>query len=853
MSLFIGLSPAIAQNTDLIGGQLAKTGVDSSKTDTTQVTQPGTYSVSKDGLDAKVFYKATDSIIYDVANEKVHLYGAAEVKFEEMTLQAEYIVFDWIKKTVTAEGVLDSLGNKKGIPYFSEEEDGFTANKIIYDFEKKVGKIYDVRTQEGEGYIGGREVRKNEKNELFIRDAFYTTCNLDHPHFKIESSKIKAVPNNYIVTGPANLVIEDVPTPLYLPFGIFPIAKGQRSGLILPTYGESQTLGFFFKRGGYYFAINDYMDLTLTGDVYTRGSFGLNVGSNFRKRYKYNGSVRLSYANNKFGNVEDDNFTRSRNFFTEISYNQDAKARPNSRLSASINAGTNDYHSNNTLITDDYLSNTFESSISYSKTFQGSPFSLSANLRHNQNTNSKIINLTLPDVTFSMRRIYPLRKQVRTGKRKWFEDVGVSYTTNFRNLLSAPDSTLFTSTTLKNARYGMQHNIPISTSFKVAKHITLTPSANYRQVWYYKTREYNYQAALDSVFIQDNTGFNVGQSFNTGVRATTRIYGVANFKGNRVKALRHVVTPTVGYEFQPDFGNPKFGYWKQYATGDSNAIGVPIIRDYSIFERGVFGGPGRGKRSGLRFSLDNNIEMKVGSKKDTIRGEKKVKIFESLNASTFYNFAADSVKLDRIRVGARTNLLNKLNIVMNATYDPYIRNSDGQRLNTFEWERNKRLARFVNGSIRVNTSFSGGKGVSRDQTNQTGEEVNNVFNNLDDYVDFNIPWSIRAGYVLNFNNRGTINELGVLVDSVAITQTLTASGELNLTPKWKLAASTSYDWQRKQFSATSIEIIRDLHCWEMRFYWIPFGPRQSYNFTLNVKSSVLQDLKINRRRDWFDY
>lgn len=851
--LLIGYSAAIGQNTDSIGGQLAKIAVDSSKTDTTQVTQSGSYSVSEDGLDAQVFYKATDSIIYDVANEKVHLYGTAEVKYEEMTLQAEYIVFDWFEKTVTAEGVLDSLGNKTGIPYFSEEEDGFTANKIIYDFEKKVGKIYDVRTQEGEGYIGGREVRKNEFNELFIKHAYYTTCNLDHPHFKIQSNKIKAVPNNYIVTGPANLVIEDVPTPLYLPFGIFPIAKGQRSGLILPTYGESQSLGFHFKRGGYYFAINDYMDLTLTGDIYTRGSWAIEAGSNFRKRYKYNGNVRLSYTNTRYGNVEDDQFRRRRDFFTQISYNQDAKARPNSRLSASINLGTSDYHENNVTITEDYNSNSFESSVSYSKTFQGSPFSLSANLRHNQNTNTKLVNLTLPDVTLSMRRIYPLRKQVRKGKRQWYEDVGVSYTNSIRNLLTSPDSTLFTSSTLKNARYGMQHNVPITTSFKVAKHLTITPSANYRQVWYYKTRDYEYDSGLDSVIVQDVNGFKVGQSFNTGVSATTRFYGVANFKGNRVKALRHVVRPTIGYEYQPDFGSDNFGYWQQHATGDSTDLGVPVMRDYSIFERGVFGGPGRGKRSGLRFSVDNNIEMKVGSKKDTVSGEKKVKIFESVNASTFYNFAADSVKLDRIRVGARTNLLNKLNITMNAAYDPYVRNSLGQRLNTFEWDRNRRPVRFVNGSIRMSTSFKGGKGANTNQTSQTGDEVDQVFANLGDYVDFNIPWSFNASYVLNFNNRGTVNELGELVDSVAITQTLTGRGELNLTPKWKIDVSTAYDFQSKKFSSTSIEIIRDLHCWEMRFYWIPFGPRQSYNFTLNVKSAVLQDLKINRRRDWFDF
>lgn len=776
---------------------------------------------SDDPILDKITSFAEDSIDYDLENNKVILYHNAKINYENIELQAAYIEIDSKKNTVFAKSLKDSLGINYGFPLFTENNNSFTSKEITYNFKTKKGIIKEVVTQEGESYIHGKKVKKNESDILYTYNGKYTTCDLEHPHFAIKAKKIKTIPNKKIITGPAVLEFGGVPTPIALPFGFFPNQKKQSSGIIFPIYGESRTLGFFLRNGGYYFAINDKLDLSLKGDIYSKGSWSLKANSNYKKRYKFNGNVSLSYSSIKSGSDIIQTQTDKRDFLIKWKHNQDPKASKNSRFSADVNAGSSSFHQNNSYNDNDYLSNTFQSNASYSKRFSNS--NLSLNLRHSQNTLNNSVTLSLPEINYSVNRVYPFKFLNKSEQKKWFDKISFNYNLNAKNQISSIDSLLFSKNTLSNLKNGVVHRLPLSTSFKTFKYITVSPGFNYEERWYFNKLERSfYQNELTTDTIR---GFNRVYSYNARVNVNTKIYGLFNFKKGKIKAIRHVISPNLSFNYNPDFSNSKYGYYQEIEDTLGNKT------TYSAFQNGIYGNASNSEQGNISLSVSNILEMKVKTKNDTINSTKKVKLLESLNIQSSYNIFADSLNLSIININGRTTLFKNINLRFNSSYDPYTLDKNNNRVNKLYINENNFPARFINSSGSIGFNFSGGK---KDEP----------YDGWQEYIDFNIPWKLSVDYTLNYNKFNAQN---------ALNQSLNFSGDFNLTPKWKIGFNSGYDFINKDLTYTSLDVYRDLHCWEMRFKWIPFGNHQSYNFTIRVKASVLQDLKWEKKKDWYDY
>jgi lipopolysaccharide assembly outer membrane protein LptD (OstA) len=793
----------------------------------------GSLAESPDALDSKVEYKARDSMRFALKEKKIYLYGAAEVKYEQIELKAEYVEIDWSTNVVHAEGRPDSLGKIIGKPVFSEGAQTFDADKMDYNFKSKKGRISGVFTRQGEGYLHGDQVKKNEKDEFFVKNGKYTTCNLpDHPHFYINASKIKVIPKDKIVSGPANLVIEDVPTPLAVPFGIFPNSTSRSSGIVFPTYGESPGLGFFLQEGGYYFGINDHLDASIRGTIYSRGSWGLSGGTNYSYRYRFNGNFDVRYSKILQGDPELLGSAVNKDFFITWRHNQDAKARPNSRFSASVQAGSSNFNALNSLNTNNIVSNTFQSSISYSKTFANTPFNMVVSAGHSQNTATKIITVSAPELQLNMNRYYPLKRKEAVGAQRWYEKIGVTYTLQSRNTISLADSLYGRPGWTDKFNNGVLHQIPVQTSFQVLKYFTFTPGFNYTERWYFSTIDKFFDSASQDVITDTIRGFRASREWNANAALSTRVYSFLKLGKN---TIRNVMTPQLNYRYQPDFGTREFGFY-----GPGGTVG-----SFSPFDIGIYGQPPVGRQGTFGINVNNNLEGKFRSKRDTTgTGLKKVSILDAFNLGTAYNIAADSLNWQPLSISARTKLFKKLDVVYSSSYDFYaVDSASGIRVNRFQFNETGKLLRPLTANLALTTTLASGKRENLSSGSGNDAERRELANNPMDYVDFNIPWSFNAGFVLStryVNNETQSN------------QVLNLSGDINLTEKWKIALSTGYDFKQKQFSFSTVDIFRDLHCWEMHFNWIPFGFRQSYNFTIRVKSSMLQDLKVNRRRQWFD-
>ena len=820
---------------------------------------------SDEALNSKVVYSSDDSINFSLTTQKAYLFGNASVAYEGIVLKAAYIELDMNKNIVFATYQKDSLGNTIGKPVFIDDEQEFTTETITYNFETKKGLITQIITQEGEGFIHSDTAKKFENNVLYIKNGAYTTCNQEHPHFAIKSPKIKIIPDDKILTGPAYLSIADIPTPLGVPFGMFPNQKGRASGILIPTYGESAIAGFFLKDGGYYFGINDNMDLALRGDIYSKGSWAARALSSYKKRYKYAGNLSLRYSVFKFGDVELPDFSKEQDFFVSWTHTQDPKAKPNSRFSAKVNAGSSSYNKYNSNNSADYLRNTLQSNISFSKSWTGKPYNLAINLRHSQNTLTKSVDLSLPEVVFSVNRFYPFKSKKKSVGTKWYDKIGVGYRMDAINKINTFDSLLFTSTSLEDLNNGIKHTIPISTSFKIFKYLNLSPSINYTDRWYFQSIEKSW---INNTLLTDTVqGFNSASDFSFNTSLKTKIYGMMQFKGKNIKAIRHVATPNISFSYRPDFGEESWGYYKTVQNDvNGNTQTYSIFGDYNTW-KGIYGAPPSGKYGVINFGLTNNLEMKVANKKDTITGTKKIILIENLTLSSSYNMAMDSLKWSDIRLNGYTRLINNvLNLKYKATFDPYILITDSngltKNINKFEWKEINRLSRIENSdwilslNLRLKHNMFNKKTTpSKPLTSEQGtaEELEMINQNREDYVDFSIPWSLNINYNLSYLNNYYYTTSKVL-DSISdkVIQTLSFSGDINLTEKWKIGFRSGYDFVNKDFTYTSIDIYRDLHCWEMNFNWIPFGFLQSYNFSIKVKSAVLQDLKLTRKREWFD-
>ena len=764
---------------------------------------------------------ASDSIKFNIMQKKIYLFGNAYIEYDQTKISAGYIEINWADNTIYAENYIDSLGNKIGYPIFTEKGESFSAKSIKYNFTTKKGYIIKISTEEGEGYVLGEKVKKTKDNIYYLHKGDYTTCDAEKPHYSIRARRIKIIPGEKIITGPAYLNFFKIPTPLILPFGYFPAKNKQTSGILMPSYGESESLGFFLKDGGYYFAINDMIDLSLKGDIYTKGSWGLKSNMRYKKRYKYNGEVNLNYGNmiNSIRGFPD--YSVKRDFFIKLRHQQDPKSNPELKFSANINAGTSSFHKNNSFNNDDYLSNTFQSSINISKIWNDKPFNLSANFNHNQNTQTKIINLTLPSVTFNVNRIFPLKNIGKSTKRNWYHKVGISYNMNIKNNISIEDSLLFTNKAINNFRNGIKHNIPISTSIKIFKYFTLSPRFNFNERWYLSQINKTWN---DSILITDTLQkFTRAHDYSLSAGINTKVYGMLQFKKGKISAIRHVITPNISFNYQPDFSKEIYGYYKSVQNNINGNT-----EEYSIMQNGIFGSPSRGKTGNINLNIANILEMKVRNKRDSIEKIEKLKILENLSISSNYNIFKDSLKLSQINLNARTRLLNTFDITFTSRYDPYISNNSGTgNINKFEIANN-RLARLTS----INTSV--------------GMNINNqTFSSKEENKSYKAPWNIQANYSLSYNKGYKSSEFADTIQSINM------SGNIQLTPKWKINIRSGYDFNNNDITYTSIDIYRDLHCWELLFNWIPIGFHRSYTLTIRVKADTLKDLKFEKKKDWF--
>ena len=795
---------------------------------------------SKPLFDDLIDYNADDSVRFSIQEKKVYLYGNGFVKYLTTELRADYIELDMDKKLAMATGVPDSVGKLKGTPKFKDGGQEFESTELHYNFDTKKGYVTEIITQEGEGYIQGKTTKKMSDSVYCVKHGMYTTCDEhDHPHFGLNMSKAKMIKDKKIFVGFTNLELEGIPLPIFIPFGFFPITKKATSGIIMPTYGEERMRGFNLRGGGYYIYINDYIDMNITGDIYTNGSWGLQYATQYRKRYKFNGNLNFTISKNYVSEKGLPDYQESSDWSVRWTHTQDGKANPYSSFSASVDmsSANNNYYNANTV--DGIANQRKQSSISWSKKWPESPFSLSGSFNHSQNSRDSSIAITLPNLSLRMTQIYPFRKKGKSGEMKWYDNIGVSYSAELRNSIQTKEDKLFKSSFERDWSNGFKHNIPISLQFKIAKDVTFTPSLNYNGYLNLKTIEKIWipdTSANGGQFItRDVPGLNYSHDYSASgsIGYTPTIYGMFMFKpGCKVVAIRHMIRPSISASYTPAI-KPLGNYKKSYFDGEKEV-------EYDIHE-GLTYRPNTtgGKQSGsISFSLDNNVEMKVRNDKDTTGDEefKKVKLLESFRLSTSYNPFADSMNFSNISISARTKILNnKVDLNFSGTIDPYAIDTNNVRYNKYHGK----LGRLTNATISTNFSFSADNGQNKEKKNDL------VGGFYDDYVDFDVPWNISISYNLTYSKPSPYK-------SPTISQIINFSGDLSLTPKWKLTFQSGYDIKNKEVTSTSFSVTRDLHCWEMTFNCMPFGQHQSYNFEIHVRSSLLRDLKLTKRDSWYD-
>ncbi|MGH2643607.1 MAG: putative LPS assembly protein LptD, partial [Chitinophagaceae bacterium] len=676
---------------------------------------------SKDTLSSSVKYHADDSVVLDVPEKTFHLYGKVNIDYEDINLKGAEVDYDQSTNLLKAKYRLDTAGNHIGAPIFTQQgQQPFQSDSMLYDFKSKRGKIYSTVTQQGEGFLYSQQVKKEADGSFNSFKARFTTCDYDPPHFDFRANKVKIIPNKLLISGPANLEVEGVPTPLFVPFAIFPLTHGQRTGLLPPTYEVSQQKGIGLVNGGYYFGLGQYADLTLRGEVYSYGSWGLTINPRYFKRYKYSGSFMLSINSTRFGDPETPDFTKSKDFRIMWSHSMDSKAHPGVTFSASVNAGTSTYNYYNITDPAARLNNILSSSIAFSKTWANSPFNLTLSANHSQNTSTRQVSISLPNMAFNMNTIYPFQPKNFVGNPKWYEKIGIGYSLNFQNAVNFADSTFLKPGFFKNFQTGIQHQVPISLTLPTFKFLTVSPSVSYTERWYTKELELTFNPKLNKLDTTYKSGLYAARQVTTGVSLSTAVYGMFQFnkhnKDARIQAIRHVMRPSISLSYQPDL-NSQYYYWRRVDTSNN----VPL-QQFSYFNGIGYGPFSAGKFGGISFSLDNNLEMKMKSKKDTTNGGiKKVKLLDGFGITGSYNLVADSFKLSPFSIYARTTLFNKINISANGIIDPYVYNAYGQRINKYVWQAGQRtIGTLRNGSISIGTSFksperkNGGEGSGPD-------------------------------------------------------------------------------------------------------------------------------------------
>lgn len=806
---------------------------------------------------APISYSADDTVYFNLAEKKMYLYKNAVVTYLTTELKADYIEVDMENSIIYASGVPDTAGVLIGKPKFKDGSQEFECLDLKYNLKTKKGFIKEIVTQQGEGYLQAKLTKKVTDSIYCVKNGWYTTCdNHDHPHFYIRMSKAKMIKDKKVVSGFANLYIEDVPLPLAIPFGFFPITKKGTSGILMPTYGEEKARGFNLRDGGYYWFINDYVDLSVTGTIYTNGSWGLNLGSNYRKRYKFNGNFSFSMSRNHTSEKGAPDYSQSKDWALRWTHSQDPKANPYTTFSASVDMSSSSNNYYNATNINDIANQRKQSSISWSKKWPDKPFNITTSFTHNQNSQDTTISLSFPNINFRVSQIYPLRRKERVGKIKWYENIGFTYNAEVRNTINTKEYLLGKSFThiARDWQNGFKHSIPLSTSFNLLKDLSLSPSFTYNGVAYLSsirkgdwvadsTMPNNGYIPIDTVY-----GLHYAHDYNTSISLSYNptIYGMYQFKPNsKVFAIRHVIRPSATASYAPNLGIDPDNYYRSYIDNNGNEV------RYSIFEGKLYGTPMGSERSqqsgNLNLSVDNNVEMKVRNDQDTTGKEefKKIKLLESFRIASTYDFFKDSMRWSLIQLSARTKVFNgKVNINLTGTLDPYAINANAVRYNKYA------------GGIGRLTRVSASSGIQFSSDNGKNKEAKNdkLNGHYDEYMDFDVPWSISLDYTFSYSknySRNPAEGATKPLSSNTISQMVRINGDFSLTPKWKLGYSTGYDFQQKEITATSFNISRDLHCWEMTFSCIPFGTHQSYNFQINVRSSMLRDLKLTKRDSWY--
>ncbi len=861
------------------------------KSDSLKLVQPDTilkidsilpkkvYSIrfSPDSLKAPLQCDAVDSMIYDFVQRKIFLYGNALVVYENYELKAGFIELDFNTFIARAEGFEDSLGNRTQNPLFNDGNQKFEAERIEYNFKSKKGKIYEASTEQGDGFFLSQATKFVSKmadstmkdDIIYSGNCTYTTCNHRQPHFGIRASKAKVIPNKLIVIGPAYLEIMGIPTPFVLPFGFFPITKTRKSGLILSTnFDFSPVWGPGIRGIGYYFGINDHLDLAITGDFYTRGTIRLNATSNYNKLYHSNGSLSLGFAVTRTDEPGTPDYSRSQDFNIRWNHTQSPKAHPSQTFSASVNFGTSNFYRNTTTTANTALQSTLQSNISYTKRFLGTPFSLAVGASHSQNTSSRVMNITLPKTTLTMNQIFPFKRKNPVGQDRWYERIGLSYTATANNSFQILDSMLFTPdglvNALKDAKYSVQHSPNLNMSFKILKHINFQPSISYREYWYFYANEqvFNNSLIVDNDTIYDSEtgaiqrinsdttfgkienkrdyGFNAVRDFSAGLSLNTQIYATGTFNIWRLSKIRAIFRPNVGFSWRPDYNDDFWGYYGQVQVDTRYP---DRYNRYSRFD--VV--PGAGQQSLLTYSLNIRMEGKLKkSKRDTISTEryKNFVILNNVNISSSYNLAADSFQMAPISINANTLLFKIINATLSLTCDPYAADPlTNRRLNVYEWNENRQLLRLTSGSLNLSTAL-------------TPQNISSLFRPLSPQSNAkqkqqNAEFQFLQGLSLNYNLRFSKQYINGKDSLVFNANELAINGAFNLSKGWNIIVSRiGYDFTKKRITYPDFTFSRNLHCWELGLSWQP--EPKTWNFFLRVRPGSLGFINIPVRKTQFD-
>jgi LPS-assembly protein len=836
--------------------------------------------LSKDSMSAPVNYRAEDSMVLDVASSKILLYGKTEVKYTDVKLSAPLIVFDQNSNIVTAHMARDSLGNVKGMAKLVQAQTETVSDSIEFNFKTQKGLTHASFFQQQEIYNFAEKVKKVDPETFFAYKGRFTTCNLDTPHFAFRFHKAKFVNNKLAVTGPIHPEFEGVPVPIYLPFGIFPLKTGRRSGILPPAFTMTDNFGVGLEGLGYYKAFSDYLDAKVWADIYSYGSWRVNLAPSYRKRYRYSGNFTISVQNTKTAFKGDPDYSQSRNFFVTWNHTMDGKARPGVTFSAYVRAGSSKYLTNvqngrivnagtpginlNSGTNGNYLqpmnfTNQLSSSVSYQRSWAGKPFNLSVNLNHNQNTQTRLVNLNLPDVAFIMNTIYPFRPRESVGAGKWYEKLGVGYNGNVKGQISFYDTSFNFKQLIDTFQWGASHEIPILLSLPPLGPIQLGPNFAYRERWYAQKFHRSWDPVKRKVDTTVNKGFYSAREMSVGLAVSTAFFGTyqARNKEAHVQAIRHVMRPQIGFNYKPDLMEPYY-YRTQVDTFGNRRL-------FSDFDGAIFGPFSPGKSGSIGFGLDNNLEMKVRSPQDSATGGfRKVKLIDGFGITGGYNFLADSFQLSTFNLYARSYLFEKINITANATLDPYQQDpKTGNRINKLAWQGDKfSLGNIASGSLNVSTQFKSKKkddkkksmeelakqpsnDLSQDQVQQ---QLDYVRRNPAEFADFNIPWSVNIGWSLSFARLLQRD----YTYKTQFTSSFNFNGDFNISPKWKVGASGFYDLTTNKLQSLTTFISRDLHCWQMAINIQPVGLYRFFSVSINPKSGLLRDLRINRTRYFYN-